>query len=91
MDLRGCSYCHTLALCGWGNAYGCRAVGNIICRGGHIVSLINHLSKFLMSVSRCSQRLAYCWRAIKTCAPSNEIKINKELQTSMTHSPARLQ
>jgi hypothetical protein len=38
-----------------------------------------------------AQRLAYCWRAIKTCALSNEIKINKELQTSMTHSPARLQ
>jgi len=39
----------------------------------------------------CAQRLAYCWRAIKTYALSNEIKINKELQTSMTHNPARLQ
>jgi hypothetical protein len=27
---------------------------------------------------------------LKTCALSNEIKINKELQTSMTQSPARL-
>jgi len=27
---------------------------------------------------------------IKTCALSNVIKIYKELQTSMTHSPARL-
>jgi hypothetical protein len=35
--------------------------------------------------------LAYCWRAIKTFALSNEIKISKELQFSMTHSPARLQ
>jgi hypothetical protein len=31
------------------------------------------------------------WRAIKTFALSTVIKINKELQTSMTHSPARLQ
>jgi hypothetical protein len=38
-----------------------------------------------------AQRAAYCWRAIKTFALSNVIKINKELQTSMTHSPARLQ
>jgi hypothetical protein len=29
-------------------------------------------------------------RAIKTCALSKVIKINKELHTSMTHSPARL-
>ena len=38
-----------------------------------------------------TQRLANCWRAIKTCALSNVIKINKELHNAIPQSPARLQ